>query len=387
MQCDELSSAIARYRQLALSTQLARVARMSEAPPQQGDRPGHGASAWQRYGSINNCSNERELQCIRAAVTARFGANCEWIATEKVHGANFCFETDGQRIEYASRTQRLCNNADFFNARETMPKYHSFVREAFCLVRQRVPSLTSLCIYGEYFGGYYPGHSVEAGRKKVQGGVAYSPGHHFYAFDVNLDGQNYMNFDEARALLLAAGFPLVAAPLRRGPLEKLLEMDVEVLVTSLPAQLGHPPLERFCIAEGIVLRPAVEVRCGGNRAIIKKKAKAFWEATNQPSMIGKASSATGAFSGLDCFLDVTKSLVTENRLRAVISKDPGLLAENNLRKLAGLFAQDILEELEKCQGEDLKTLDKEVSVLKRSVQFLARSFVVDRVEGIRLDVG
>merc|ERR1712151_1144657 len=117
---------------------------------------GHVASAWKRYSSIENCCDEQELQRIRAAVTARHGANCEWIATEKVHGANFCFETDGQRVEYASRTNKLGDGADFFNARSTMLKYHPFVLEAFRLASKQKPSLKSLLIYGEYFGGYYP---------------------------------------------------------------------------------------------------------------------------------------------------------------------------------------------------------------------------------------
>merc|ERR1719487_691132 len=163
-----------------------------------------------------------------------------------------------------------------------MPRYHAFVLEAFSLARQQAPCLASLLIYGEYFGGYYPGHPAEPGLKKVQGGVAYSPGHHFYAFDVCLDGQDYMDFDDARALLLAAGFPLVAAPLWRGTLDVLLNIDVELLETTLPSQLGHPPLERFRIAEGIIIGPVKEVRVGSHRAILKKKAVAFWEATNQP---------------------------------------------------------------------------------------------------------
>merc|ERR1719507_200648 len=117
------------------------------------------------------------------------------------------------------------------------------------------------------------------GLKKVQGGVAYSPGHHFYAFDVRLDGGCYMDIDEARAVLLAAGFPLVADALQRGPLEKLLAIDVEKLETSLPAQLGHPPLDRFRVAEGVVLRPAKEVTFGHHRALLKKKSQAFWEAS------------------------------------------------------------------------------------------------------------
>merc|ERR1712110_771476 len=105
------------------------------------------------------------------------------------------------------------------NTRETLPRYHPFVHKAFEIAKQQFPALRKLLIYGEYFGGYYPGQPVERGARAVQKGVAYSPANHFYAFDVSLDGDGYMDFDAARTLPHAAGFPLVAAPLYRGSLD------------------------------------------------------------------------------------------------------------------------------------------------------------------------
>jgi len=393
MRCDELVAGLAAYVRrdvatddVAASASLAPQTK-TEAQAKQLSPTATSFSAWSRYTSIESSGNLKQLQEVRAAVAAQLGDKCDWIASEKVHGANFCFETNGHRVEYASRTSRLGNGADFFHARATMPKYHPFVLEAFRLAKQRCPELKSLLIYGEYFGGYYPGHPAEPGVKKVQGGVAYSPGHHFYAFDVRLDGGCYMDFDEARAVLLAAGFPLVADALQRGPLEKLLAIDVEKLETSLAAQLGHPPLDRFRVAEGIVLRPAKEVSFGHHRALLKKKSQAFWEATNQPGMAGKAAQASGAFAGLDSLLDMVKSLSNENRLRAVISKDPSLVNIGQEHKLAGLFAKDILEDLQKSCEQQLVELGKQASALKRSLQFLARSFVQDRIAHIRQDIG
>lgn len=347
-------------------------------------------SKWVKYSSIDNCANAKELQSVRAAVAGRFGAHCQWIASEKVHGANFCFETDGQCIEYASRTSRLGSGADFYNARETMPKYHPCILRAFVLARQKDPMLVSLLIYGEYFGGYYPGHPAEPGMKKVQKGVAYSPGHHFYAFDVccvTADGKEYMDFDDARALLLNAGFPLVAAPLFRGTLDELLAIDVESLETTLPSLLGHPPSDGFRIAEGIVLRPEMEVSFGVHRVILKKKAIAFWEATNQFGMAAKTESAQKGADGLEGVLDIARTLANENRLRAVISKEPSLLGDGQAPRLAGLFAKDILDDLEKQCHDELAALGKQLGVLKRCIQSVARGFVQEHVEGIRRDVG
>merc|ERR1719281_1229712 len=156
-----------------------------------------------------------------------------------------------------------------------MPKYYPFVLEAFRLAKLVWPEVQRVVIYGEYFGGYYPGQKT-SGLKKVQGGVAYSPDHHFYAFDMLCDIIGFVDFDKCREILLAAGFPLVMAPLARGKLEEVLAFDVETLRTTIPAQLGHSEVNEFQIAEGIVLRATCEIEAvAGKRAILKKKARAF----------------------------------------------------------------------------------------------------------------
>eukprot|EP00971_Amphidinium_carterae_P268232 5321675-Amphidinium_carterae.1 len=43
--------------------------------------------------------------------------------------------------------------------------------------------ITTLRIYGEYFGGWYPGCKTD-GLSRVQIGIAYAPDHNFMPFDV-----------------------------------------------------------------------------------------------------------------------------------------------------------------------------------------------------------
>jgi Rnl2 family RNA ligase len=346
------------------------------------------SARWAKYGSIENSINAKILTSIRSAVAANYGAEFEWIASEKIHGANFSFVTNGVDIDYGSRTSRLGNDAEFYNARETMPKYHPFILQAFSLAKQRHADLSCVQIYGEYFGGYYPDLPAEPGMKKVQQGVAYSPFHHFYAFDVCLDGKVFLDFDEARDILLTAGFPLVAEPLLRGTLDDMLAIDVETLETTLPDKLGHPRMDRFRIAEGVVIRPSKEVVFGCNRAILKKKSKAFWEATNQSGMAVKTAAAEGISLGLDHLLVVVRDLANDNRLRAVISKDPELLNDGQKHKLAGLFAKDITEDLQKSNGGELIALGKDAAAaLKKSINFITRQFVEEHIVAIRGDVG
>jgi Rnl2 family RNA ligase len=346
------------------------------------------SSAWSKYESIESVDNSCIVSLLHAVDTAHHGV--EWVATEKVHGANFAFETDGEFVEYASRVQKIGANADFYNALSTMPKYHPFVLEAFRLAKVRWPDVQRLVIYGEYFGGYYPGHKTP-GLKKVQGGVAYSPDHHFYAFDVFSDSTGYLNFDESREILLSAGFPLVMAALMRGKLNEVLAFDVEVLRTQVPALLGLPPIDEFQVAEGIVLRPVESIGLiKGKRAILKKKARAFWEATNQHGVLAKKAlvpADAGLLTPEGVAIETVKGFVTANRLRAVISKSPDLLEEQQMPKLKGLFAKDVINDFENLHP-DLCTGGKDtVKTLKKAAHYMVAKFVDEHIKDIREDVG
>merc|ERR1712228_982001 len=171
--------------------------------------------------------------------------------------------------------------------------------------------------------------------------------------------------------------------------EYVVAIDVETLETSIPVQLGHVPLDRFRVAEGVVIRPARELRFNDHkRVILKKKARAFWEATNQGGTLYReaCTSADVPVSGVEGAIEAARHLLTENRLRAVISKDPGLLKEGQAHKLAGLFAKDALEDLEKQHGEELHALGKDMAAVRKAVQLITRAFVMKHAVAIREDV-
>ena len=92
------------------------------------------------------------------------------------------------------------------------------VFEAFRIWRAEAnKEVKSTVIFGEYFGGWYPhegvnGQGVGVGQPVFKDTVAYSPCHHFYAFDVWVDG-SYLDYDVAIDLLERAGFPFVAEPI------------------------------------------------------------------------------------------------------------------------------------------------------------------------------
>lgn len=136
-----------------------------------------------------------------------------------------------------------------------------------------------------------------------------------------------------------------------------MKFDVETFTSTIPALFGLPPLDRN-IAEGVVLKPVRNCfLSGGDRVIVKKKSDAFKEVSGLKNMLNhKPKRAEGAASPpspleedmlrfrpiFDFFLFISISYVTDNRLRAVISKI-GAVPRKDLPKLIGLLAQDALK--------------------------------------------
>lgn len=73
--------------------------------------------------------------------------------------------------------------------------------------------LKGMYVYGELFGGMYPGLETPAPQTHVQKGIYYSPTYEFFAFDIH-DGHGYLDYDLAVKVFKEAGF-FYAEPLFR----------------------------------------------------------------------------------------------------------------------------------------------------------------------------
>lgn len=51
-----------------------------------------------------------------------------WVATEKVHGTNFCFIHNGTTLKCAKRTSFLENNNSFYNFQTIAKKYEPSIK-------------------------------------------------------------------------------------------------------------------------------------------------------------------------------------------------------------------------------------------------------------------
>src|SRR5262245_4607288 len=104
-------------------------------------------------------------------------ARVEWIVTEKIHGANLCFVTDGTEIRVAKRKAFLDPDEDFFGHRAVLERKRKHLLHLASLVRETHPGALRVFLYGELFGGAYPHPDVapDPAALPIQTGCSYCP--------------------------------------------------------------------------------------------------------------------------------------------------------------------------------------------------------------------
>eukprot|EP00727_Mastigamoeba_balamuthi_P006713 m51a1_g2662 hypothetical protein (358) ;mRNA; r:651177-652404 len=264
------------------------------------------------------------------------GAASQWVVTEKVHGANFCFVTDGHEVKPAKRGEFLSDDDDFFGYKEPFGKYQGAVRELALQLRVEDPTIQrSVCpsacliqlkaalrrvsVYGELFGGAYRAGELtdDEVARLVQTEILYCPRVEFYAFDLAVSrghDRAYFDFQRAAALFERHGL-FYARPLLVGSFEQAMQFNLD-FETTIPARLGLAPLGRPNKAEGIVIKPfsaVVYVDAGGRapvRAIVKRKSERFCERSVASGGVADCVDVEAALGGL----------VNSNRVAAALSK-------------------------------------------------------------------
>jgi len=301
------------------------------------------AASWTRYPKM-----EQSSSC-----SGHYGG--DWIVTEKLHGANFSIVADRQYgVCFAKRSGILANDEDFFSFRSQGLGEQLAV--AACRLLDEAAGAASVTVFGELCGGAYPHPEQPAvdGLAPVQRGVWYSPSLCFVVFDVrvlhNGDCSRFLDFDQARQLSEAAGF-LFSAPLARGSLSVCLDFPVEYQ-SRLAARLGLPPLSGDNLAEGVVVRSAVEAggQKPGQRAMFKRKIAAFSEKqySNPAWRAAAAGGASGRAEGRELLRYELLACVSEPRLAAVESKLGRVDATDRAacRRLLEDYKTDVREALE-----------------------------------------
>ncbi|MCI5083053.1 MAG: RNA ligase, Rnl2 family [Saprospiraceae bacterium] len=306
---------------------------------------------FRKYNSIENTYQTRFLERVE-----REGlAEGTFVVQEKVHGSNLSFlSEDGQHFMSAKRSGLLQSDEHFYNHQLLMDRHLSTLQLLWQLIEADGYELTRLQVYGEVFGGSYPHPEVDTVKQamKVQKGVFYAPGNHFYAFDIVINGEQYLNMDVVEKYLAKAGF-FYAKPLLKGTLQECLAY-ANAFQTTIPDLLGLPPIaDNIC--EGVVIKPVESCFLkSGARVVLKNKNEKWSEKKQATRKVRKSVTLP------EHVLELREEMlcyVTENRLNNVLSKI-GEVSMKDFGKVLGLFNKDILEDFEKDNQEALAALDK-----------------------------
>ena len=229
------------------------------------------------YPSIGNAADAAWMAQMRENVES----GTLFAVQEQVDGASVSFLCDDLEVRMARRTAILDPLEPFFGYQQVLERYSGHIYHIYNRLRLSYPEMTSIAVYGELFGGYYPHPDVVQDPQcwPVKKGIRYAPGHDFYAFDIYVfTGEDgfFLPVMEANALFSDAGL-LYAWNRFVGRLDDCLDYPPS-FPTAIPGELGLPPLEDN-LCEGIVIKPLAPISLpDGSRVVIKKKNPAFGNA-------------------------------------------------------------------------------------------------------------
>lgn len=248
-----------------------------------------------------------------------------WIATEKLHGANFSFWCDGTEVKVASRSQFV--DGTFYNCQAVINKYQDQIMQLW-LNESMGDDRTLVVVYGELLGGNIQ-KEVEYGDKD------------FKAFDVFVNGSP-INKALAQEGCLEVGIPFVPV-IHVGTFAECL-----ALPNTFKSILTPTDYIEENTSEGLVIEPVTPAWFNnGSRIYFKNKTPAFSERQAKPKQVFELSEQESDL--LNGMLEYN----TSQRVSNVISKI-GTVTNKDFGKILGLTTQDILEDFTKDTDRDPK---------------------------------
>lgn len=245
-----------------------------------------------------------------------------WMATEKLHGANFSFWCDGTEVKVASRSQFV--DGTFYNCQAVINRYSENILN-WCQGFR----VETFAVYGELFGG------------NIQKEVIYGE-KDFIAFDVVING---VIQDKQTAWRIAKECGINFAPVVLvGTLTECL-----ALPNTFKSMLTPEDYEGENNAEGLVIEPVEPAWFNnGSRIYFKNKTESFSEK--------KQVKEKQVFELSESESDLMNELLTyntEQRVSNVISKI-GVVTNKDFGKILGLTVQDMFEDFTKETERDPK---------------------------------
>ena len=123
-----------------------------------------------------------------------------WIATEKIHGANYSFICDGTDVRPAKRSSELTPTTGFNNHCVVFSMYKDEVSKIYNEIKKQIPNCIQVQLYGELFGGIYNKITAQQSTK-IQKGINYCEGNDFMAYDLKITiPKNNIEIDNTKTL-------------------------------------------------------------------------------------------------------------------------------------------------------------------------------------------
>jgi len=294
----------------------------------------------------------------------------EWVATLKIHGANYSYWYDGgDKVVRARRSGFLGESGSFYGDHSI--DYDDKVIEIYEIVQG-----DTVTVFGEIFGGIYPHPDVKRtnGANVVQHEVYYAPFNDFIVFDIKVDDK-FLPWDDVVELCGMVGF-LVVPELGRGTFDEMMDFD-PVFPDPLHQLYNLPPIEGN-MAEGVVIKPVEATFLpSGDRVIMKKKNSKFLEVKKTR----KRKSSVELTEEEQSVLDAISEYITEQRLRNVLSH-VGPTSREEFKTILETFYDDVMTDYE-YDSDALDFLsDKGVKSVIRIVRRRCAGLISKNLEGI-----
>ena len=292
---------------------------------------------FKKYFSLTNHYKEEYIEECKEL-------DCEWVVTEKIHGANFSLYYDGENLRFSSRNQFV--GSDFYGI-HAIEGFEDFWRDKIHRLFHEIwyaelSKPEHIIIHGELFGS------------NIQKGVDYGNKKRFLPFDLRI---NYKLCNKRTAFYCfeRAGIPAVPIKGLYKDLEKALAINWEQ-----PTELGSGT------CEGVVIAPWGSVeKLFSEPVAIKLKNAEFVENKAKP----KEKRAQVALD--DVFMGLILPYVSEQRLANVMSKG----TERDFGPVMKAFMLDIIEEFKgdtHIDVTDRESWNKEVKTIQNQAAILIR---------------
>jgi Rnl2 family RNA ligase len=346
---------------------------------------------FKEYSSIKN---ESGIQTKALSKANLINDECEYIATEKIHGCNFSFviwddfdiefdivfNNDGNleclpkitekiSIQCAKRHSLIEKNEDFYSYENVRDMYIGDIKKIFDLAKLKYENVTQVQIYGELYGGVYNHCDVKSvrGTTKIQSGIHYCPHNDFIVFDILINNTLFIKYDSISDFICKCSVLKCVPVIYRGKYSELIKLD-PIFQSQIYKLHGLPEIKNN-FAEGYVIKlnrdhdattkkmviitaegQSKEIIIPNHRGVVKLKHPNFSEVhTGQKPKIDTNNKKT-----IDKHVEMVFPYLTKNRFDGVISK----LGNNAIKhKKIGYFVTDAMKDfIETIEDVDTKEI-------------------------------